>query len=82
MMTKEIKIKVNKKIKTLSKFWAPPDKTFCIRVGTVESIMNEHQTTTQSEVLRPIPRNSVESDLGSTSRLFFENAGDNVTLTL
>ena len=32
----------------------------------------------QSELLQPIPRNSVESDLGCTSRIYF----DNVTLTL
>ena len=30
---------------------------------------------------QPIPRNSVESDHGSTSRIYFDNAGDNVTLT-
>ena len=36
----------------------------------------------QSELPRPIPRNSVESDHGYTSRIYFENAGDNVTLTL
>ena len=36
----------------------------------------------QSEIPRPIPRNSVESDHGCTSRIYFDNAGDNVTLTL
>ena len=36
----------------------------------------------QSELPRPIPRNSVESDHGCTSRIYFDNAGDNVTLTL
>ena len=34
-----------------------------------------------SELPRPIPRNSMESDHGCTSRIFFDNAGDNVTLT-
>ena len=36
----------------------------------------------QSELPRPIPQNSVQSDLGCTSRIFFDNTGDNVTLTL
>ena len=36
----------------------------------------------QSELPRPIPRNSEESDHGCVSRIYFENAGDNVTLTL
>ena len=35
----------------------------------------------QSELPRPIPRNSVESDQGCTSRIYFDNAGDNMTLT-
>ena len=35
----------------------------------------------QSELPRPIPRNSVESDHGCTSSIYFDNAGDNVTLT-
>ena len=38
--------------------------------------------TCQSELPRPIPRNSVESEHGRTSRLYFDNAGANVTLTL
>ena len=33
---------------------------------------------TQLELPRPIPRNSVESDHGCTSRIYFDNAGDNV----
>ena len=36
----------------------------------------------QLELHRPIPQNSVESDHGRTSRIYFDNAGDNVTLTL
>ena len=36
----------------------------------------------QSEVHRPIPGNSVESDQGCTTRIYFNNAGDNMTLTL
>ena len=31
---------------------------------------------------KPIPRNSVESDHGCTSRIYFDNADDNLTLTL
>ena len=36
----------------------------------------------QLELPRPIPRNFVESDQGCTSRIYFDNTGDNVTLTL
>ena len=36
----------------------------------------------QSEISQSIPRNSVESDNGCTSKIYFDNAGDNVTLTL
>ena len=36
----------------------------------------------QSELPQRIPRRSVESDLGCTSRLYFDNAGDNMTLML
>ena len=39
-------------------------------------------STNQSELPRPIPRNFVESDHGCTSRIYFDNAGDNVTPTL
>ena len=35
----------------------------------------------QSELPRPISQNSVESDHGCTSRIYFDNTGDNVTLT-
>ena len=48
--------------------------------------MREHTTNImtcgQLELPRPIPRNSVESDHGCTSRIYFDNAGDNVMLTL
>ena len=40
------------------------------------------QGRSQSELPRPIPRNSVESDHGCTSRIYFDNGGDNATLTL
>ena len=36
----------------------------------------------QSELPRSIPQNSVESDHGCTSRIYFDNAGDDVTLTI
>ena len=36
----------------------------------------------QSELPQPIPRNSLESDHGRTSRIYFDNAVDNMTLTL
>ena len=35
-----------------------------------------------ADLPRSIPRNSVESDHGCTSRIYFVSAGDNVTLTL
>ena len=38
--------------------------------------------TPQSELPRLIPRNYVESDHECTSMIYFEKAGDNVTLTL
>ena len=37
---------------------------------------------TQSKLSRPIPQKSVERDHGCTSMIYFDNAGDNVTLTL
>ena len=36
----------------------------------------------QLELPRPILRTSLESDHGCTSRIYFDNAGVNVTLTL
>ena len=36
----------------------------------------------KSELPWPIPLNSVESDHGCTSRIYFDNAVDNVTLTI
>ena len=36
----------------------------------------------QSVVPRPIQPNSEESDHGCTSRIYFDKAGDNMTLTL
>ena len=36
----------------------------------------------QSELPKPIPRNSVESNQGCTLWIYFDNAGDNVKLTL
>ena len=42
-----------------------------------------HMTVSvQSELPRPIPHNSVESDHGCTSGIYFDNAGDNLTLTI
>ena len=42
----------------------------------------QYHNHTQSELPQPIPRNSMESDHGCTSRIYFDNADDNVTLTL
>ena len=36
----------------------------------------------QSKLIGQIPRNSMESDHGCTSRIYFDNAGDIVTLML
>ena len=36
----------------------------------------------QSELPLSIPRNSVKSDDGGTSRIYLDNAGDNMTQTL
>ena len=36
----------------------------------------------QSELIRPIPQNSMVKDLGCASKIYFDNAGDDVTLTL
>ena len=48
----------------------------------VRHFVNLHRLIMQLELPRPIPRNSVESDHGCTWRIYFDNAGDNVTLTL
>ena len=40
------------------------------------------QARMQLELPRQIPRNSTESNHGCTSRIYFDNAGDNVTMTL
>ena len=39
-------------------------------------------STCQPELPPPIPRISVKLDHGYASRIYFDNAGDNVTLTL
>ena len=39
-------------------------------------------TEEQSELPRPISRNSVEKDHGCTTKILFNNAGDNATMTL
>ena len=48
----------------------------------VQTVRIQIKAYIQSGLPRPIPLNSVESDQGCTSRIFFDNAGDNVTLTL
>ena len=53
------------------------------RTQQIDAVLMETQTIIyQSELPRPIPWNSMESDYGCTSRIYFHNAGDNVTLTL
>ena len=44
--------------------------------------LNQSLAGSQSELPWPILRNSTESNHGCTSRTYFENAGDNVALTL
>ena len=41
-----------------------------------------HMGLDQSKLSRPIAQYFVESDHGCASRIFFDNVGDNVTLTL
>ena len=45
-------------------------------------LVTDVMVITQSELPRPVPRNHVESDHGCTSGIYFDNAGDNVRLTL
>ena len=61
----------------------PPNRREFIHKS--EAIKKYHARFTcakQMELPRPIPRNSVASDHGCTSRIYFDNAGDNMTLTL
>ena len=51
-------------------------------IFVVALILQDLYASMQSELPRPIPRNSVESDHGCTSSIYFDNAGDNVTMTL
>ena len=46
------------------------------------SMQKFNKSFLQSELPQPIPQNSGESDHGCKSRIYFENAGDNVTLML
>ena len=57
------------------------NKMFSSHGGPLDFAMYDHRETIQLELPREIPRNSVESDRGCTSRIYFDNAGDNVTLT-
>ena len=57
------------------------------RIDTSNSLNCTHtqsmdQIKMQSVLPRPIPQNSMESDHGCTSSIYFDNAGDNVPLTL
>ena len=46
-------------------------------VGENEDFVPRHKL----KLHRPISQNSMESDHGCTLRIYFDNAGDNVTLT-
>ena len=46
------------------------------------SIRRCFKVVCQSELPRPMPRRSIESYLGCTSRIYFENRDENVRLTL
>ena len=52
----------------------------CDKMSTVKPERNI--SAFHSKLPQPVPRNSVESCHGCTSRNYFDNAGDNVTLTL
>ena len=56
----------------------------CLSLHEMLRFLGMYCPYTQSELPRPISRISVESDHGCTSRIYedFDNAGDNVTLTL
>ena len=53
----------------------------CFVMWFLVSFLVQHHLT-QSELPLPILGNSVESDHGCTSRIYFDNVDDNVTLTL
>ena len=59
-------------------------KHICFQTSKYDQEMLQSHITDQlqSELPRPIPWNSVESDHGCTSRIYFYNTGDNVTLML
>ena len=56
-------------------------RSSCTSAQSVQSLQWGHMPT-QSELPWPILRAFVESDHGCTSRIFFDNTGDNVTLTV
>ena len=62
---------------------------FCKRQVDVNKILRNYpackelsHTSNQSKLPWPIPQNSVESDHGNTSRIYFNNVVDEVTLML
>ena len=54
--------------------------SICIHI-VLPNISLQRDRERQWELPRPIPRNFVESDHGFTSMIYFDNSGDNVTLT-
>ena len=57
----------------------------CLFEFTIYDLVNLGAFNTkqrQSELPLSIPRNSLESDHGCTSRIYFDNSGDSMTLTL
>ena len=53
-----------------------------IGTSSLLRVLTDFHTLCQSELPRSIPRNSVEKDNGCTSRIYFDKASDNMTLTL
>ena len=52
------------------------------RNNGIDPLKKQLDKKKQSELSRPIPPNTVESDHRCISRIYFDNADDNVTLTL
>ena len=78
--TSDAKFDANLKSKPLSINYSEEKELEIVNTG--HSVMAKIQETSgktltsQSELPRQIPRISVESDHGCTSRIFFDNAGD------
>ena len=84
--TSDAKFDANLNLKSLSMNYSEEKELEIVNTG--HSVMAKIQETSgktltsQSELPWPIPLNSVESDHGCTSRIYFDKAGNKVTLTV